>query len=123
MGGINDFALSRDENHIISVGQERKILIWDNRQNDLIFSRFIEEENDEGLSIALSHDGKYFVTGGTQGILRLWEVNFSDISVKQLHSVAGHSKAITSVAFGLDDKQVISVGEDGSILVWWFFTQ
>jgi WD40 repeat protein len=75
------------------------------------------------LLIFSSHDGRFIVTGGSQGILRLWEISLPHGGMRLLNSVVGHSKAITSAAFSLSDKQVVSVGEDGSIFVWWFFPE
>lgn len=65
-----------------------------------------------------SHDGRYAATGGSAGIVRIWSVDTNPYSVKFLCESKGHSKTITSVAFSLDDKQVVSVGEDGAIFIW-----
>ena len=53
-------------------------------------------------------------TGGTSGIVRLWDFK----SATELAEAAGHSRPINAVAFTPDDKQIVSVGEDGSIFVW-----
>jgi len=53
MGGINDFVLTHDDQFIISVGQDHKIVIWDNRLEQPIFQQFLQEENDEGFAIAM----------------------------------------------------------------------
>ncbi len=67
-----------------------------------------------------SHDGRYIATGGSAGILRLWELNLPH-EIRFITEVIGHSKAINSVAFSNKDKQVVSVGDDGSIFIWSFF--
>ncbi len=72
------------------------------------------------LTFCRSNDGKYCITGGTAGVLRVYEVNLPH-GVRMISTMHGHSKAITSVAFSNNDKQVVSVGEDGSIFVWWFY--
>ena len=65
--------------------------------------------------ILRSHDGRWIVTGGTAGVIRLWEV-IAQSGSPTLHFVAqskaenSHSKPITAIAFSLDDKQVISTG-------------
>ena len=51
MGGINGVVLTSDEMFSVTVGQDRKIVLWNNNSNDLVFSRFIDKENDEGLTI------------------------------------------------------------------------
>jgi WD40 repeat protein len=53
-------------------------------------------------------------TGGTSGIVRLWDFKSS----VALAEVAGHSRSITALAFTPDDRQIVSVGEDGSIFTW-----
>lgn len=68
-----------------------------------------------------SHDGRYIVTGGTACILRLWELNLPH-EIRFVSEMIGHSRAITSVAFSLNDKQIVSVGEDSSIFIWSLFT-
>lgn len=62
------------------------------------------------------------VTGGTAGLLRMWRLQLEpSLALHRAHEVRGHSRAILSVAFSLDDKQIVSVGEDGGIFVWSVF--
>ena len=59
------------------------------------------------------------VTGGTSGLLRMWSLQLEpSVQLHRGQEVRGHSRGINSVAFSLDDKQIISVGEDGGIFVW-----
>ena len=59
------------------------------------------------------------VTGGTSGLLRMWSLQLEpSVQLYRGQTVRGHSRSINSVAFSLDDKQIVSVGEDGSIFVW-----
>jgi hypothetical protein len=53
MGGINDFVLTADDRFVISVGQDRKIVVWENSKAEAIYSCWIDDENDEGFSIAM----------------------------------------------------------------------
>lgn len=55
MGGINDLILSKDkaQSYTISVGQDKKIVVWSNKMNEPIYTQYIDEENDEGLAIAM----------------------------------------------------------------------
>lgn len=67
-----------------------------------------------------SNDGRYVATGGSAGIIRLWEIHLPN-HIQFISEFTGHSKAITSIAFSLNDKQVVSCGQDGSVFIWWFF--
>lgn len=62
----------------------------------------------------MSHNNKFFVTGGSLGIVRVWEFS----SGKFVSENRAHSNAITSVKFSPDDKQIVSAGRDGMVVVW-----
>jgi len=110
---------STGEAYTVSVGQDRRVVVWDNRTNDPIFQQFIDGENDEALTCAISHNGNMVATGGTAGLIRLWKLQLvPSVSLTLSSQAHGHSKSITSLAFSLDDKQIVSVGEDGGIFVW-----
>ena len=54
MGGINDMALTRGaQSHTVSVGQDKKLVVWCNRSNEPVLQLFIDEERDEGLAVAM----------------------------------------------------------------------
>jgi len=117
MGGINSFDLIPDSQLIISTGQDRKVTLWDLRQANA--AKIVDTNNnpkkpDECHSIAMSHNGKMFVTGGSEQIVRIWDLG----TLKCIEEGGGHSGTINSVAFSYDDKQVISGGRDGSIFLW-----
>lgn len=77
MGGVNCFSIApADQNKFISVGQERKITYWDLRKANpetILESSPYRGESDELLSICISHNNKYFVTGGMLGIVRIYD--------------------------------------------------
>ena len=64
-----------------------------------------------------SHNGKFLVTGGTAGVVRLWDYD----SAQLLSSGTGHSGTIMSLKFSPDDRQVVSVGDDGNVFIWNIF--
>ena len=61
-----------------------------------------------------SSDGELIATGGTAGVLRLWSFESSQC----VAHVVAHSGIIMGVSFTPDDRQVVTVGEDGCINVW-----
>ncbi len=38
---------------IYVLGQVKKVVVWDNRTNEPVLQVFIDEENEEGLAIAM----------------------------------------------------------------------
>jgi hypothetical protein len=54
MGGINEMVLTPGaQSHTVSVGQDKKVVVWNNRTNEPVLAHFIDEENDEGLTVAM----------------------------------------------------------------------
>jgi WD40 repeat protein len=65
-------------------------------------------------SLAFSRDGKWFVTGGEDTTVRLWEVATRS-EVRRFH---GHTKGVLSVGFGPNSRTILSTGEDGAAYQW-----
>jgi WD40 repeat protein len=66
-----------------------------------------------------SNDGRFLASGGSNGILRLWEYATGAMVA---HATA-HSGFVTDITFSLDDRQVIATGQDGAISIWCIFTE
>ena len=78
----------------------------------------LDGEKDEGRSVAISSDGRLLATGGSAGIVRIWDFRSGSL----ITALTGHSGTINSLSFSIDDKQIISVGDDGSVFSWMVFT-
>jgi len=118
MGGLNCLALCPDQNTFLTAGQEKRITYWDVREPDPI--QVIDPAHDgEATSICLSSSGVYFCTGGTDQQVKLWTVEGG----KLVADGVGHSAQIKSIKMSPDDRQIISVGEDGNIFVWNVYTE
>ena len=66
------------------------------------------------LHTSSPQDGKYFVSGGADKLVKIWE--YDDGLVAGVGK--GHSGPVTAVKFSPDQKKVVSVGEEGAILIW-----
>lgn len=51
--------------------------------------------DDEALSLAVSHDGRYFATGGTAAVVKLWSYDGGDL----VFEGKGHSGVITGLRY------------------------
>ena len=65
-------------------------------------------------SIAVTPDGKRLISGGADGILRVWDLP----NRKLLHELPGHTLNIEGVALSSDGRLAASAGHDGNVQVW-----
>lgn len=118
-GGVNNFKISPiDENIVISVGQDRKITLWDLRYPQpakIISSNPYGkmDQADELFGLAISNDGRYVSTGGSLGIIRTYDMTSGLGFIGEYY---GHSKTCSGLAYTYDDKYLISTGYDSLIL-------
>src|SRR5262249_23535946 len=64
-------------------------------------------------SASLSSDGKYLVSGGFDGTVRLWDVTTG----RSIRATKGH-QVVSAVAFSASGKLVVSGGHDGVVKMW-----
>jgi WD40 repeat protein/serine/threonine protein kinase len=65
--------------------------------------------------LAFSPKGDHLAAGTDQGLLKVWEI----LSRKEVESLESRSKArITGIAFGADDRTVLTADAEGRLLLW-----
>lgn len=105
--------LCSDQNTFLTAGQERRITYWDVREPEPI--QVIDPAHDgEATCICLTNGGTYFTTGGTDQQVKLWTTDGGRL----LADGIGHSAVVKCIKVSPDDRQIISVGDDGNIFVW-----
>eukprot|EP00325_Prymnesiales_sp_UTEX-LB-985_P010048 CAMPEP_0174709378 /NCGR_PEP_ID=MMETSP1094-20130205/11355_1 /TAXON_ID=156173 /ORGANISM="Chrysochromulina brevifilum, Strain UTEX LB 985" /LENGTH=653 /DNA_ID=CAMNT_0015908051 /DNA_START=37 /DNA_END=1998 /DNA_ORIENTATION=- len=128
MGGINAICLLADHVQLVSVGQDKLISYWDLRERDPVHQLPIKDQQQpiaEQLCLATytppSTNGEsgetVFATGGMDHVVRIWSFKSGAL----ISEGAGHTAAVRGIKFSPDGKQLVSVGEDGAVLVWNIF--
>ena len=69
---------------------------------------------DGVTAIAISHNGRFFVTGGMLGEVRLWDIR----SREMVSHLKEHVGKVTNVKLTDDDCYAISVSRDRCALRW-----
>ena len=119
MGSINDLKLNDTEDTVITVGGDRTVTFWDIRQAKpvhCIHNAHAAEVSCVVLANAHS-SSKLIATADAQSTLKLWDLNtFKCIS--QQNAYCGR---INGIGFSHDDKQIVSVAADSTIMLWNIF--
>ena len=66
------------------------------------------------LSVAVTADGAQAVSGGNDGIVRVWDLAAN----RELASFVGHAGSVRAVAVTADGSRVVSGGDDSTVRVW-----
>ncbi|KAJ1633850.1 WD40-repeat-containing domain protein [Pavlovales sp. CCMP2436] len=115
-GGINAIILlpaptPEKQVYVMSVGQERKLTYWDMRQTDPLN---LVPIGFEQLCVASTSNGNLVAVGGLDCVVRL----FDTLEYTLLAECVGHSDSVLALKFSPDDRQLVSTGADGCVLVW-----
>jgi WD40 repeat protein len=125
-GGVNNFQFRpTDENTFVTVGQDRKITQFDLRLSKAVKIISSNPYNkpefaDELFGLAFTNDGQHLATGGTLGIIRIYDVNNGLQFIKENNA---HSNTCNALAFTYDDKYLISAGADSQIFLFKVFNE
>jgi WD40 repeat protein len=101
--------------YLLSVGQERKITYWDMRQTEPLNLVSIGFEQ---LCVTCTSNGNILAVGGTDRVVRMYDT----LEYALLAECVGHSNSVLSLKFSPDDRQLVSTGADGCIMVWNVYT-
>merc|ERR1712061_442807 len=102
-----------DESQLLTTGSDRKIAYWDTFDGQAIR---VLEGSDEGelTTLSISQNGAYYTSGGAERLLKLWDYEGGICK----YIGVGHSGTITSAAISPDQTFIVSVGQEGAILIW-----
>ncbi|OAF71033.1 WD repeat-containing protein 16 [Intoshia linei] len=102
-----------DEYQIITTGNDRKVGYWETYDASNI--REIEASQSGCINgMDICSNGKFFVSGGDDKILKVWDYEEGIMT----HYGELHGASITKLKISPDNNTIVSVGEDGSILIW-----
>lgn len=106
-GHINKKPVKTDNN------KNNKRLKFVIKPSDSVQTDFMKDEPIQRV-VRLSHSGKFMATGGTDGVVRLWQFP----SMKPHRTLKAHQKEIDDIDFSQFDNYVITIAKDGLAILW-----
>lgn len=110
---FNTIIYHPDDSQLLTSGTDRKVTYWDAVDANAI--RIVDGSSaGEITSLDISADGEMFVSGSADKLIKLWGYDEGHC----YYFGMGHSGAIKRVAISPDQRNVVSVGEEGAIFIW-----
>lgn len=116
VGPLTGAFLSRSQATMYTTGVDQKICQWDLRYREVARVANYAAAGSEAYATVLrrSVDERFLVTGGTDQVVTLWEERM----LQPISRGYGHSGTVMDASFTCDNKQILSAGADGAVMVW-----
>ena len=93
-------------------GSDFAVRVWDTESGRELAP--FEGHKGSIWSVAVSRDGRYLLSGGTDSVPIVW-----DVSTRRLiHRLQAHTATVRSVAFLPNSTRAVSASDDGTIRLW-----
>ncbi len=76
--------------------------------------KVLEGHTADVLAAGFSADGRYVVTGSSDGTARIWEVESGQL----VHSLEGHTDYVRAASFSADGRYVVTGSSDDTARIW-----
>ncbi|XP_030589052.1 cilia- and flagella-associated protein 52 [Archocentrus centrarchus] len=105
-----------EEFQIITSGTDRKVAYWDVLESRCALRELEASQSGAINGMHISQDGKHFVTGGDDKLVKVWDYMAGTVT----HVGLAHGGSITSVKICSNNRTLVSTSADGAILCWKF---
>jgi len=110
---FRDVGYYPDESQLVTVGSDKSITYWDSVRCHAI-RELSGSKTAELNALSIAPCGSFFATGGNDRILKVWDYDRGDCVAVGL----AHSCAITKVKISPDGRRIVSVGDEGVVMIW-----
>lgn len=101
------------DNQLLASRSGNELYLWDVATGNSLRKPALTEQ-ERGGPLVFSPEGSLLVSGGWDGILRLWHLQTGDL----VSTHTGHTQPIWVLVFSLDGKTLASASSGGTILLW-----
>jgi WD40 repeat protein len=114
-GAIYDVAFDMTNNYVLSVGQEKRIAIYEAGSGKMVRALKLDSDAGAQLDVELDPSGQFVATVGQDRVVRLFNLQSGELVATR---PSGHAELTTGCKFSHDGSRLITIGGDGCIFVW-----
>jgi WD40 repeat protein len=113
-----DLAFIPEGEDLVVSYEDGRLMRWNARTGEVIWRVAMHDRDlarmSSFTSVAVSPNGSKAVTGGTDGLIRVWDAAIG----QELSRGFGHTDEVSDLSFTPDGDRLVSTGLDGTIRVW-----
>ncbi|XVF08242.1 hypothetical protein REPUB_Repub06bG0209700 [Reevesia pubescens] len=113
-GTVYDMSVDPVMEVVVTVGQDKKINIFDIVSGKLIRSFKQNKDFGDPIKVTMDPSGSYLICSFSNKSICIYDF----MSGEMIAQAVGHGEVVTGVIFLPDCKHIVSVGGDGCIFVW-----
>lgn len=100
---------------LLTTGSDRRIGYWEVFDGQLLRSlETCDKEQGEISSLSMMKNGQHFLSGGSDGVVKIWDYDLGETVSEN----EGHSGGVVALTVSPSEDRVVSVGGEGSVIVW-----
>jgi len=115
-GDVHGIVLTKDEQQLISAGDDKAPLIWDMKTGRV--AQKLEKHPRQIPALAISPDGSRLVTASRDSNLRIFDLDDGEKRGSLVSTIEKHEKDIISVRYSPDGTSIAAGDYAGNVGIW-----
>ncbi|XP_076835204.1 jouberin-like [Brachyhypopomus gauderio] len=115
---VYDLCWTRDDRRLISASSDGTVRVWNMERLQGLAEKILPHPSFVYCVQCHPHMQSLVVTGGYDGLLRVWNLDIKDVNGQLLQEFEGHKTFVNALCFDSEGTRMFSADSAGLIIVW-----